>query len=517
MSNLSELLPSGGGQNVGSFVASGTIANGAVVGLTSDGKVSILDPSGVGSTSTVSPATGNIGQSCSVYDDTRNVVHVVYKHNNTQYINHIAGSISGSTITFGTESVVVTENPKDIDIAMNSTIGLPIVAFCQGTGGNVKVRSGTGGSGTTMGWSGNLLTVQAGDNNNVFIRNDPPRSDGSNGETFIIFNRENPNGRLMGAALETNTSGTTSIRLGPTTLYYTSSRTAVPMGLFYDANVQSHMGCFNYHNYSTGEQSCQAFQANIQTTQIAVSPEANIGVTFGTGGTAVEEPLTSNTGRMGGSGNGKVVMTGAFQEGTVTSTRTFRAYVITANGTSQAPTVASAVDMIPGVTGSQYFGMTTMYDSNASKFVTVFGYVPNSYYISVITSTLSGTTLTVDPGITNLQSSGLYYDGMTATYSAHSNNVFIWSMTNPASSALAGMYTVGSLELDSFIGLAGQAISDTATGNVDMLGGINSQQTSLVIGSKYYVQDNGTLGTTVTSTFAGQAISATTLNIRDLT
>ena len=67
------------------------------------------------------------------------------------------------------------------------------------------------------------------------------------------------------------------------------------------------------------------------------------------------------------------------------------------------------------------------------------------------------------------------------------------------------------------IGLAGQAISDTATGNVDMLGGINSQQTSLTIASKYYVQDNGTLGTTVTSTFAGQAISATTLNIRDLT
>ena len=50
-----------------------------------------------------------------------------------------------------------------------------------------------------------------------------------------------------------------------------------------------------------------------------------------------------------------------------------------------------------------------------------------------------------------------------------------------------------------------------------MLGGINAQQTSLVIGSKYYVQDNGTLGTTVTSTFAGQAVSATTLNIRDLT
>ena len=44
-----------------------------------------------------------------------------------------------------------------------------------------------------------------------------------------------------------------------------------------------------------------------------------------------------------------------------------------------------------------------------------------------------------------------------------------------------------STNLSSFIGITGQAISDTATGNVDMLGGINSQQTSLVIGSKYYI------------------------------
>lgn len=516
MSNLSELLPSGGGQNVGSFVASGTIANGAVVGLTSDGKVSILDPSSVGSTVTVSPATGNIGQSCSVYDDTRNVVHVVYKHNNTQYIEHIAGSISGSTITFGTTSVVATESPKDIDMTMNSTIGFPIVAYCVGSGGNVKVRSGSGGSGTTMGWSGNLLTVETGDNNNVFIRNDPPRSDATNGETLIIYNRQS-DGECRMAALETNTSATTSVRIGPTTLVNIPSRQINPQGMFYESNVQSHMIFLNMNNYGTGEQGCRAYQANVQTTQIAVSPFANVGVGFGTGGTAIEESLSSNTGRMAGSGNGKVVMTGTFQEGSTVSTRTLRAYVITANGTGVAPSVASAVDLIPGVSGNQFFGINTMYDSNASKFVSVFGYLPDTFYVNIITSTLSGTTLTVDAGINSLKSAGLYYDAMTATYSAHSNNIFIWSMTNPAGSALAGMYTVGSLEVSSFIGLAGQAISDTATGNVDMLGGINSQQTSLVIGSKYYVQDNGTLGTTSTSTFVGQAVNGTTLNIRDAT
>ena len=39
MSNLSELLPTGGGQNAVEFVASGTLASGQAVALRSDGKV----------------------------------------------------------------------------------------------------------------------------------------------------------------------------------------------------------------------------------------------------------------------------------------------------------------------------------------------------------------------------------------------------------------------------------------------------------------------------------------------
>ena len=64
MSNLSELLPSGGGQNVGSFEASGTIANGKAVGLRSDGKVEAIatttDPVQGPSTSCGKQAQGSI-------------------------------------------------------------------------------------------------------------------------------------------------------------------------------------------------------------------------------------------------------------------------------------------------------------------------------------------------------------------------------------------------------------------------------------------------------------------------
>jgi hypothetical protein len=113
------------------------------------------------------------------------------------------------------------------------------------------------------------------------------------------------------------------------------------------------------------------------------------------------------------------------------------------------------------------------------------------------------------------------FNSLTSVYDPNANKaVVVYNDINlTPNTGKSSVYTPsGSVtNVSGFIGITGQAISDTATGNVDMLGGINSQQTSLVIGSKYYVQDNGTLGTTVTSTFAGQAISATTLNIRDLT
>ena len=67
----------------------------------------------------------------------------------------------------------------------------------------------------------------------------------------------------------------------------------------------------------------------------------------------------------------------------------------------------------------------------------------------------------------------------------------------------------------SFIGVTAQAISNGATGDVDMLGGINSQQTSLVVRSNYYLQNNGDINTTDTGTFIGQAVNATTLNLKD--
>ena len=96
------------------------------------------------------------------------------------------------------------------------------------------------------------------------------------------------------------------------------------------------------------------------------------------------------------------------------------------------------------------------------------------------------------------------------------NNYVITYMSAPSGGAWEGK-TAGFnfSNSGSFIGVSAQAISNGATGDVDMLGGINSQQTSLVIRSNYYLQNNGDINTTNTGTFIGQAVNATTLNLKD--
>ena len=77
-------------------------------------------------------------------------------------------------------------------------------------------------------------------------------------------------------------------------------------------------------------------------------------------------------------------------------------------------------------------------------------------------------------------------------------------------------YTASNIAEGSFIGFASETVSDAGTVTVDLTGGTTTSQSSLTIGSTYYVQDDGSVGTTVSSTaevFAGKATAADTLLI----
>ena len=70
-----------------SFTATGNLDNGTVVGLKTDGTVAVLDPDAVGSPADF-PSSFAVQLAAACYDPIRDVVHVAYKDNSTQYVTH---------------------------------------------------------------------------------------------------------------------------------------------------------------------------------------------------------------------------------------------------------------------------------------------------------------------------------------------------------------------------------------------------------------------------------------------
>ena len=70
---------------------------------------------------------------------------------------------------------------------------------------------------------------------------------------------------------------------------------------------------------------------------------------------------------------------------------------------------------------------------------------------------------------------------------------------------------------ENYIGIAsGGTYADTAEATIDIVGTVNKDQSGLTAGQTYYVQTDGTLGTSADSpsVVAGTAISATEIIVK---
>ena len=117
MSNLTDLLPAGAGGKQVNFVASGTIGNGVTVGLNSDGTVTAVsseaNPFSFGSAGEYTSDTASY--ITSTYDEASQKVVLAYMNNGAS-MQSVVGTVSGETITFGTpvQTAAVAINKKFI-------------------------------------------------------------------------------------------------------------------------------------------------------------------------------------------------------------------------------------------------------------------------------------------------------------------------------------------------------------------------------------------------------------------
>jgi len=109
---------------------------------------------------------------------------------------------------------------------------------------------------------------------------------------------------------------------------------------------------------------------------------------------------------------------------------------------------------------------------------------------------------------------GTHSNYNSATYDPDNNKVAIFNQgTSNTGNAIVFSPTtqVTNLTSENYIGIAGEAISNAATGKVNVVGGVNSGQSGLTTNRKYYVGQTGILTTTADtpSVVAGTSISDT--------
>jgi len=153
MTNLSDLLPAGGSAKEATAIASGNIATGQTIVLKSNGQIEAVSETQIsqafGTTASL-VASGNYPQQIAVtYDTNVDRVFVCYYFSGS-YPRAQIGTVSGSTITFGTETQVMTQTSGAIDCCFDESQNkVIVVSYDNGTTKGVSAI-GTITSGTNI-------------------------------------------------------------------------------------------------------------------------------------------------------------------------------------------------------------------------------------------------------------------------------------------------------------------------------------------------------------------------------
>ena len=143
---------SGVESGVGNFVASGTIPNGSTVIIKTDGTVGIITQTTV-STSAGTPAvfeSANANYISAIYDSTNEKVVIIYQDvGNSYYGTAVVGTVSGASISFGSPVVFESASTYYISSTYDSTNGKVVIAYTD----NGNSSYGTAIVGTVSGTS----------------------------------------------------------------------------------------------------------------------------------------------------------------------------------------------------------------------------------------------------------------------------------------------------------------------------------------------------------------------------
>ena len=485
MSNLSDLLPSGGGQNIVEFTASGTVASGKPVVLNANGTVSEVSGQSESTGSEVVFETAQSYYIQPIFDSSNNKVVIIYTDSaDSNHGKAIVGTVSGTSISFGTAVTFNAATTYFQSGTFDSNSNKVVIVF-RDNGDSEKTKAVVGtvsGTSISFGSEATISTNTLGESSTTFD---------SNLNKVVTFYKDTANSSYGTAAVGT-VSGT-SITFGTPVVFESAQSSLYQQSSCFDTSSNKTVVVYtDVGNSSHGT----AIVGTVSGTSISFGTA----VVFHAAGTANSVCAFDTT-------NNKVVI--AYED--TADSEKGKSLVGTVSGTSIS--YGSEVEFESG--GIQEVGIT--FDPDAGKAVVVYMDKGNSNYGTYAVGTVSGTSITYATPVVFAAATS---ERCTATYDTNSDKVVIGFEDGGNSNyGTSIVLQLGSTNVSDFIGLADAAISNSATGKINVKGSINSKQSSLTIGSDYYVQSDGSVSTTSTSPAVkiGQAVTATTINMMDLT
>ena len=467
-------------------VASGTLTNGTPVVVNSDGTVSVVAGSdaSAGSTVTFNAASTSLNKDSSVFDSNSNKVVMAYQDaGNSDQGTAIVGTINNSdnSISFGSEVVFETGSTRHIASTFDTSNNKVVIAYRD----DDNSKYGTAVVGTVSGTSisfGTPVVYNSGDLEGIGIT-----FDSSNNKVVISY-ADKGGAPTVGNAIVGTVSGT-SISFGSEVTFENNDcdYTAATFDTSNNKVVISFSDKGN-SNYGT------AVVGTVSGTSISFGSAVVFASEY-----TVFNPIVFD------SSNNKIVI--AYREGAADHGK---AVVGTVSGTSIS--FGSAVTF----NSAAMSYVSAAFDTSSNKVVIVYKDTGNSNKGTAIAGTVSGTSISFGSEL-------VYQTGAvgnnTVVYDSNANRfaVFYRDDASPLNGK-ANVFQFGSTNLTSenYIGIARSGAADTAGAIIDTQGAIADNLSGLTAGQSYYVQTDGTLGTTAAdpSVFAGTAVSATELIVK---
>ena len=598
MSTLSELLPSGGNQNEVEFVASGTLPNGRAVSLKANGTVEVISQVAQAGGTGVVFETSTPTYDALCFDPSNvNTFIIAYRDGaNSGYGTAVVGTVSGTSLSFGTPVVFVSGNVIYVKASFDSNTAnqfvvsyrnqsstgklfavvgtvsgtsisfgsiayvsstnygnYPVCAFDPNTANKFVIAyAGFGNYGTAVVGTVSGTSISFGSEyifNSVMNSNYTSVSfDPNTANKFVVSFR---NGNTYGSAVIGTVSGT-SISYGALATFnagftfWTSvafdPNTANKFVVVYTdmGNGSSATACVGTVSGTTISFGAEyVIQGDAKYTKISFDPNtANKFVVVyrdsaNSYGGSIKVGTVSGTAISFGSAvsvtASKVIDTSiSFDPNTANK---FAVAYVNSGNLSYGTAVVGTVSGTSASFGSAVvFNSATTIDTNiaydpntAGKFAVAYVDSNNSGYGTAVVGTVSGTSISYSSAyVFNAADSAdtvAAFDPSTA-----GNIVFAYrdSGNSGYGTAILGQVNVNvigtNLTSTNLLGISAEAITSGETGVINTWGGLNEGQTSLTPASIYYVQENGTISTVATAPAQkiGQAISATTLNLKDL-